>query len=126
MRALIVFANPEPDSFNGRLRTVALETLGELGYETEISDLYAQRFDPVEGPQHYPSRCQPNRFNAQTEQEAAAARSCISADVRAEIEKLNPPFSRAGSIACSSTARFIRRRCATTRAAMPAGARCCR
>lgn len=89
MRALIVFANPEPDSFNGRLRTVALETLGELGYETEISDLYAQRFDPVEGPQHYPSRCQPNRFNAQTEQESAAARSCVSADVRAEIEKLD-------------------------------------
>lgn len=89
MRALIVFANPEPDSFNGRLRATALKTLGELGYETEVSDLYAQRFDPVEGPLHYPSRGVVNRFNAQTEQESAVKRNCVGADVRAEIEKLD-------------------------------------
>lgn len=89
MRALIVFANPEPGSFNGRLRTIALKTLAELGYETEVSDLYAQRFDPVEGPQHYPSRADVNRFNAQTEQQFAAACSGISADVRNEIDKLD-------------------------------------
>ena len=88
-RALIVFANPEPDSFNGRLRTIAQQTLGELGYETEVSDLYAQRFDPLEGPHHYPSRGDAGRFNAQSEQAAAAARNSISADVRAEIEKLD-------------------------------------
>src|SRR5262249_50777953 len=89
MRALIVFANPESDSFNGRLRTVATRTLAELGYETEVSDLYAQNFDPVEGPRQYPSRGNVNRFNAQSEQESAAVRNCIGADIRAEIEKLD-------------------------------------
>ena len=89
MRALIVFANPEPNSFNGRLRTTAINTLRELGYETEVSDLYAQGFDPVEGPRHYRSRENVNLFNAQNEQLYAATRDGVSAEVLAEIEKLD-------------------------------------
>jgi len=89
MNALIVFASPEPDSFNGRLRTVAVETLKTLGYQTEGCDLYAERFDPVEGPKHYPSRSQVKRFNAMTEQHFAATHDAVSSDVRVMIEKLD-------------------------------------
>lgn len=48
--ALIVFVHPEPRSFNGAMKNVALETLTGLGWTTEVSDLYAEGFDPVAGP----------------------------------------------------------------------------
>jgi NAD(P)H dehydrogenase (quinone) len=89
MNTLIVFANPEPDSFNGRMKSVAVETLKSLGHQTEVCDLYAERFDPVEGPQHYPSRAHVKRFNAMTEQHFAATHESVNGDVRAMIEKLD-------------------------------------
>jgi NAD(P)H dehydrogenase (quinone) len=89
MNALIVVANPEPDSFNGRMKSVAQETLETRGYKTEVSDLYAEKFDPVEGPGHYPSRSPAKRFNGMTEQYFAATHDLVSADVRAMVEKLD-------------------------------------
>ncbi len=88
MNALIVLANPEPHSFNGRLKSVAVETLKELGYQTEVCDLYTEGFDPVEGPQHFQSRARVERFNAMTEQYFAATHAAVSPDVRAMVEKL--------------------------------------
>jgi NAD(P)H dehydrogenase (quinone) len=89
MKALIVFAHPEPDSFNGRMKSVAVETLAAMGHEAAVCDLYAEGFDPLEGPKHFPQRAAVERFNAQTEQHYAATHSAVSADVRAMIEKLD-------------------------------------
>lgn len=47
MKALIVYAHPEPKSFNGALKDKAVETLEAQGYEVKVSDLYAMDFDPV-------------------------------------------------------------------------------
>jgi len=44
MRAFIVHAHPEPQSFNGALTRVAAETLASSGHEVVISDLYAMGF----------------------------------------------------------------------------------
>ncbi len=49
MNALIVYAHPNPSSFNAAMRDVAIETLGEAGHCVEQSDLYAMDFDPVLG-----------------------------------------------------------------------------
>ena len=46
MKSLIVYAHPEPKSFNGALKDKA-ETLEAQGYEVKVSDLYAMDFDPV-------------------------------------------------------------------------------
>jgi putative NADPH-quinone reductase len=50
MHALIVFVHPEPRSFNGALKNIALDTLTDLGWTVEISDLYAEGFNPAAGP----------------------------------------------------------------------------
>ena len=65
MRALIVLAHPEPTSFNGAMKDIAVATLTGLGHGVEVSDLYAMGFDPVEGPDRYAARCDPDSFTAQ-------------------------------------------------------------
>ena len=50
MGALIVYAHPEPKSFNGAMKDLAVKTLRGRGDEVEITDLYAMRFKAVVGP----------------------------------------------------------------------------
>ncbi len=88
MRVLIVLAHPEPTSFNGAMKDVAVATLTGLGHGVEVSDLYALAFDPVEGPDRYAARCDPGSFTAQTEQRHAWETGTLSPDVAAEIDKL--------------------------------------
>ena len=147
MRALIVLAHPEPASFNGGMKDVAVTTLTGLGHGVEVSDLYAMAFDPVEGPGRYPVRRDPDCFTAQTEQRHAWETGTLSPDVAAEIDKLEradllifqypmwwygtpgtarPRYSRDGSTGCWSTAASTPARCAMTRAISPAGAPCFR
>lgn len=53
MQVLIVHCHPEPTSYNRALTGVAAAALRRSGHTVEISDLYAEGFDPVEGSGHY-------------------------------------------------------------------------
>lgn len=88
MRALIVHCHPEPASFNAALKDVAVRTLRRLGHSVEVSDLYAERFDPVEKASHYGIRVDPDRFSALAEQRHASETASLPADVRQEIARL--------------------------------------
>lgn len=88
MHALIVHCHPEPASFNAALTDVARETLRGLGHTVEISDLYAENFDPVERAAHYPERVDPEQFSALNEQRHASRHGRLPGDVRREIDRL--------------------------------------
>ena len=88
MHALIILAQPEPQSTNARLARCAAESFRARGASVELSDLYAMGFDPVEGPRHYPSRADAAYFDAQREQRGAFEQAATPPDVHAEIEKL--------------------------------------
>lgn len=88
MHALIVLAHPEPRSFNAALKDVAVETLGKAGHTVEVSDLYGEGFDPVEGPRHYAPRADPDTFAPLVEQRHAWRQGRLPADVQREIERL--------------------------------------
>lgn len=45
-KVLIVYAHQEPKSFNGSLKTVAVEELSKQGCSVTVSDLYAMQFEP--------------------------------------------------------------------------------
>ncbi|MEN9203062.1 MAG: NAD(P)H-dependent oxidoreductase [Thermostichus sp. DG_1_5_bins_95] len=47
MNVLIVYAHPDPNSFNAALRDIAVEVLTEAGHGVVLSDLYAMNFNPV-------------------------------------------------------------------------------
>ncbi|MBA3832184.1 MAG: NAD(P)H-dependent oxidoreductase, partial [Chthoniobacterales bacterium] len=49
MNVLIVHAHHEPKSFSSALARHTAETLRRLGHSVEISDLYAEHFNPVSG-----------------------------------------------------------------------------
>jgi NAD(P)H dehydrogenase (quinone) len=88
-RALIVLAHPEPRSFNAQLAELAAAKLAGRGYSVEVSDLYGQAFDPLEGPGHYATRRDAEWFRPQDEQRHAADTGAVPADVQAEIDKLD-------------------------------------
>ncbi|ESX80273.1 NAD(P)H-dependent oxidoreductase [Mesorhizobium sp. LSHC412B00] len=88
MQALIVHCHPEPTSFNSGLKGVATDTLTSLGYSVEISDLYAEGFDPVEKPEHYTNRKYPDFFAIEAEQRHASETGTLPRDVVREITRL--------------------------------------
>lgn len=47
MRVLVIYAHPDPDSFNAALHRQILSSLTQAGHETDDLDLYADHFDPV-------------------------------------------------------------------------------
>lgn len=88
MHALIVLAHPEPRSFNATLGDIARRTLERDGHTVEVSDLYAEGFDPVEGPSHYTHRATAETFAPLVEQRHAWTTHTLPADVRREIDRL--------------------------------------
>ncbi|EPC01013.1 NADPH quinone oxidoreductase [Litchfieldella anticariensis FP35 = DSM 16096] len=88
MHALIVYCHPEPHSFNGALKDIAMETLQRLGYSVEVSDLYAEGFDPVEHPAHFTKRADTESFAPLTEQRYSFREGILPADVQREIARL--------------------------------------
>ncbi|MES1929081.1 NAD(P)H dehydrogenase (quinone) [Salinisphaera dokdonensis CL-ES53] len=88
MHALIVHCHPEPQSFNAALTRITRETLSAGGASVVISDLYAEGFDPFEGPSHYTARADADYFSALAEQRHAGNNDSRPADVKREIERL--------------------------------------
>lgn len=88
MKVLIVHCHPEPRSFNAALTSTAVETLERDGHEVVVSDLYAEGFEPVEGPARYTTRRDASYFQALDEQRWHDERDDLAADVRREIARL--------------------------------------
>ena len=47
MKVLIVYAHPNPNSFNHAILEIVVETLRNNGHEPRIKDLYAENFNPL-------------------------------------------------------------------------------
>lgn len=88
MKILIVYAHPEPKSFNGSLRDLAVETLTGAGHEVRVSDLYAMEFNPVTGRHDFQEQANPEYFRIQNEQKHAAETGTFAPDLKAEMEKV--------------------------------------
>ena len=88
MRVLIVYAHPEPTSFNGAMKDLAVDTLSTAGHSVTVSDLYGQNFNPVAGARDFTTRADPTRLDIGVEQAHAARTAGFAPDVQAEIDKL--------------------------------------
>jgi len=89
MRALIVFAHPEPRSFNGALKDLAVETLTDAGHEVRLSDLYALKFGAVTGPEDFDcDRADPEFLSIAREQAHAHKTGAFAPEILAEQEKV--------------------------------------
>ena len=88
MKAHIVLAHPEKDSFNGRLAELSCSRIIAAGGSVTYADLYADDFDPREGPSHYDELSDDQKFHAQTEQRYSADRNRTPNDVAIERDHL--------------------------------------
>ena len=88
MNVLVVFSHPEPSSFNGALKDKAVQVFENSGATVEVSDLYAEKFDPVEKQEHYRSRIKTDTFEPLSEQRHSYKSDTLPTDVEREIQRL--------------------------------------
>lgn len=84
MNVLILYAHPEPTSFCGALKTAAVETILAAGHQVTVSDLYAEKFDPVAGRHDFLEQADEGRFHYQSEQLQAAKTATFASDIARE------------------------------------------
>ncbi|MEH2422181.1 MAG: NAD(P)H-dependent oxidoreductase [Nostoc sp.] len=88
MNTLIVYAHPEPKSFNGALKDLAISVLSEQGHKVKVSDLYAMNFKAVANQDDFSKLADPDFLKLQVEQGKAYNNGTLAPDIVAEIEKL--------------------------------------
>lgn len=90
MNVLIVYAHPEPKSFNGAMKDVAVETLRGAGHDVMVSDLYAMGFRAVVGPEDFEGDREDAAFlSIAREQTYALHDGTLATDIVAEQDKLS-------------------------------------
>jgi NAD(P)H dehydrogenase (quinone) len=87
MHALIVYAHPEPTSFTAALKDTAVDALRGAGHGVDVSDLYAEGFNPVAGRHDFVEAFDPSRFHYQTEQGHAHATRGFAPEIAREQER---------------------------------------
>jgi NAD(P)H dehydrogenase (quinone) len=87
MHVLVVYAHPEPTSFTAALKDVAMETVRAAGHTVELSDLYAEHFNPVAGRHDFLSEHDAKRFHYQNEQGHAHDTKSFAADIVREQKR---------------------------------------
>lgn len=88
MHILIVYAHPEPASFNGAMKDQALATLTAAGHEVVVSDLYAMNWLAAVGPGDFLSRANASYLHIQSEQAHAWTTRSFEPQLAGEIDKL--------------------------------------
>ena len=88
MKAFVVLAHPEHQSFNGAMFRTAVDTLSAEGHEVKASDLYAMQFDPASGRNNFMSMKDPDYFKQQIEELHASESYGFAEEIEREIQKI--------------------------------------
>lgn len=86
MNVLILYADPEPTSFNGAMKDLAVRVLTAGGHKVTVSDLYAMGRNAVAG--RLDTGATDARFSLAREQTVAIRAGTLAADIDAEQAKL--------------------------------------
>jgi len=89
MHILVLYAHPEPKSFNSALKEASLEAIAAAGHTAEVSDLYAEGFDPVAGRHDFSTVADPDFFHYQNEQALAAREDGFSEELKREQARVS-------------------------------------
>lgn len=88
MRALVVHAHSEADSFVTAMKDVIVAQLQADGHEVTVSDLYAKGFNPVASPADFGSRQSPDHLIYALEQRHGYESGTLAPDILAELESV--------------------------------------
>ncbi|MED4886573.1 NAD(P)H-dependent oxidoreductase [Lysinibacillus fusiformis] len=84
----MVYAHPEPKSFNGALKDLAISELTALGHQVKVSDLYEMNFKAVADSNDFIKRENNDFLKYAVEQKNAVKTNSFSKDIQEEQEKL--------------------------------------
>ena len=85
MKAHLVHAHSEADSFVAAMKDVIVSQLSADGYSVTISDLYAKRFNPVASPADFGDRQRADHLVYALEQRHGFSNKTLAADILAEL-----------------------------------------
>lgn len=88
MKVLIVYAHPEPKSFNGALKDIAVSTLEKNGHEVVVSDLYKMNFKCIADEGDFLDRKDKTFLKYAVEQKHAYKNNNFYEDIILEQKKL--------------------------------------
>lgn len=88
MKVFMVYAHPEPTSFNGALKDRAAEVLQGAGHEFVVTDLYGENYDPRAGRHDFREVADADRFDYQVEQKHATDTETFSPEIARDQERL--------------------------------------
>jgi putative NADPH-quinone reductase len=89
MKAHIVFAHPNLQSYNGQLRNIAIQTLEGFGWSVSLSDLYQMKFKASADEGDFRSLYNSDFFDLQVEQQTASLNQTYSPDIEKEHKLLS-------------------------------------
>ena len=88
MNVLLVFAHPEPQSFNGAMLRTAVATLEATGHAVQVSDLYRLRFEPVSDRRNFTTVHDAAFYKQQREELYATENHGFAVELESELQKL--------------------------------------
>lgn len=88
MNILIVYAHPEPKSFNGAMKDLAVSALTKQGHQVKVSDLYEMKFKALADQKDFAELEYPEFLKDQTEPNLTSGKGKLAQDIVAEQEKL--------------------------------------
>ena len=88
MNILLVFAHPEPQSFNGAMLRTAVATLEAAGHAVQVSDLYARQFAPASDRHNFTTVHDAAYFKQQLEELHATEYQGFAPAIETELQKL--------------------------------------
>jgi NAD(P)H dehydrogenase (quinone) len=88
MNILIVYAHPEPKSFNGAMKDLAVSVLTQQGHQVKVSDLYEMKFKALADHEDFAELDYPEFLKEKTEQNVSSEKVKLAQDIVAEQEKL--------------------------------------
>lgn len=88
MKAFVVFAHPEPKSFNGALYRTAVDSLRAAGHEVHTSDLHGMQWNPVSDRRNFVTVKNPDYLKLQLEETHASEVGGFAPVIETELQKL--------------------------------------
>jgi NAD(P)H dehydrogenase (quinone) len=88
VKVLVVHAHPEPTSFVSAMKDKAVSTVAAHGHKVDVSDLYAESFDPVAGRHDFVTSADVERFHYQSEQRHAALHQGFAPELMREHRRI--------------------------------------
>lgn len=88
LKALILYAHPDPTSFTAALKDRTAEVLSRAGFAVTVSDLYGEGFNPVLDRHDFTAPTSTEKFHIQTEQEHAYQQQSYVPEIAREQARL--------------------------------------